>query len=228
MREIANFGNNLFIVEVNINNELREQDLNARIMSKKAFTQLVKNIKKRGGLESLPYCIEKDGVIEIVSGHHRVRACREAGIIDIPVLLDKSNLSRSQIVAKQLAHNSLVGEDDKNILKQLYDMMDNIDDKLESFIDVDELKESLEPMVDIISLNENIRMKTITFLFTEKEYNDIEKILEKLEIDNAKNVKVCDIEYFDKLVKAIEETKKFNSVKNVSVAMYLLLKNKEE
>lgn len=62
---------------------------------------------------------------------------------------------------------------------------------------------------------------------TDETYQQ-EKILEKLDMENAKNVKVCDMEYFDKLVKAIEETKKFNSVKNVSVAMYLLLKNKEE
>lgn len=62
---------------------------------------------------------------------------------------------------------------------------------------------------------------------TDETYQQ-EKILEKLDMENAKNVKVCDMEYFEKLVKAIEETKKFNSVKNVSVAMYLLLKNKEE
>lgn len=228
MRELVNLGNDLYIVEVNINAELREQDLNARIMSKKAFTQLVQNIKKRGGLESLPYCVEKDGIIEIVSGHHRIRACREAGIIEIPVILDKSNLTRSQIVAKQLAHNSLVGEDDKNILNQLYAMMDNIDDILESFVTLDDLKMPDVKQSDVINLNEKVKFKTMNFVFTEKEYDDVEKILERLQIENADNVRVCDIQFFERLVKELEKVKKFESVKNVSVAMHILLSQDKE
>ena len=227
MEQIADLGNQLYIVKVNINMELREQDLNARIMSKKAFAQLVKNIKKRGGLESLPYCVQKDDVIEIVSGHHRIRACREAGIVEIPVLLDKSNLTRSQIVAKQLAHNSLVGEDDKAILLQLYSMMDNIDDKLEAFIDVDELKVDNIEKPDIINLAEKVNFKTMTFVFTEKEFADIDKLLDRLQQESADEVRIADSKDFDKLVKKIEETKKVNSVKNISVALSLLVKEKE-
>lgn len=227
MEQIADLGNGLYIVKVNINMELREQDLNARIMSKKAFAQLVKNIKKRGSLESLPYCVQKDDIIEIVSGHHRIRACREAGIVEIPILLDKSNLTRSQIVAKQLAHNSLVGEDDKAILLQLYSMMDNIDDKLEAFIDVDELKIENIEKPDIINLAEKVNFKTMTFVFTEKEFNDIDKLLDRLQQEGSDEVRIADSKDFDKLVKKIEETKKMNSVKNISVALSLLVKEKE-
>lgn len=227
MEQIADLGNGLYIVKVNINMELREQDLNARIMSKKAFAQLVKNIKKRGSLESLPYCVQKDDIIEIVSGHHRIRACREAGIVEIPVLLDKSNLTRSQIVAKQLAHNSLVGEDDKAILLQLYSMMDNIDDKLEAFIDVDELKVDSIEKPEIINLAEKVNFKTMTFVFTEKEFNDIDKLLDRLQQEGSDEVRIADSKDFDKLVKKIEETKKLNSVKNISVALSLLVKEKE-
>lgn len=227
MEQIADLGNGLYIVKVNINMELREQDLNARIMSKKAFAQLVKNIKKRGSLESLPYCVQKDDVIEIVSGHHRIRACREAGIVEIPVLLDKSNLTRSQIVAKQLAHNSLVGEDDKAILLQLYSMMDNIDDKLEAFIDVDELKVDNIEKPEIINLAEKVTFKTMTFVFTEKEFNDVDKLLDRLQQEGSDEIRIADSKDFDKLVKKIEETKKMNSVKNISVALSLLVKEKE-
>ena len=74
MQVLSDLGNNLKIVKVDINSELKEQSLNAQTMGKEAFSQLVANVKKRGGLESLPYCVLKDGKIEIVSGHHRVRA----------------------------------------------------------------------------------------------------------------------------------------------------------
>lgn len=63
MQELYDLGNGMSVCKVDINKELREQDLNARIMSGQAFSQLVKNIKKRGGLESLPYCVKKDDVI---------------------------------------------------------------------------------------------------------------------------------------------------------------------
>lgn len=159
MQILSELGNNLKIVRVDINKELKEQDLNAQIMSKAAFSQLVENVKKRGGLESLPYCVLKDGKIEIVSGHHRVRACRAAGIVEIPILLDESNLTRSQIIAKQLAHNSIVGTSDKDILKQLYEEMDNIDDKLESFINVDDLAKSGLSDADVVNLTEEVKFK---------------------------------------------------------------------
>lgn len=54
---------------------IREQDINARIMKNEMQRQLTDNIKKRGQLESLPFCaLTEDGNrIEIISGHHRIR-----------------------------------------------------------------------------------------------------------------------------------------------------------
>ena len=53
---------------------LREQNLNAWVMSTEQFKSLVNNIKRRGQMESTPYCHLRDGQIWIVSGHHRIRA----------------------------------------------------------------------------------------------------------------------------------------------------------
>ncbi len=228
MQILSDLGNSLKIAKVDINAELKEQDLNAQIMGKEAFSQLVQNVKKRGGLESLPYCVLKDGRIEIVSGHHRVRACRVAGITEIPVLLDESNLTRSQIIAKQLAHNSIVGTSDKDILRQLYDEMDSIDDKLESFVNVDELSKAGAEGGELINLSEPVRFKTMTFLFTSKEFDDVRAVLERLEQEAPAMVAVCDEKDFDPLVKRIQESKKANDVKNASVAMHMLVASKED
>ena len=228
MKELVNLGNGLSIVQVNINMDIREQDLNARIMSKKMFSQLVSNIKKRGGLESLPYCVMKDGQVEIVSGHHRIRACRVAGIIEIPVLLDTTEMTRSQIVAKQLAHNSLTGTDDKDILVQLYEMMDSIDDKLESYVNIDELTGEGTANAILVDLDEKVNFKSMTFLFTEKEFDDVDKLLERLQKEGADHVRLADIEQFDKLVAKLEQVKKAHNVKNSSVAMHLLVEEYED
>lgn len=222
MQELYDLGNGMSVCKVDINRELREQDLNARIMSGQAFSQLVKNIKKRGGLESLPYCVKKDDVIEIVSGHHRIRACREAGITEIPVLLDTSKLTRSQIVAKQLAHNSIVGEDDKDILRQLYEMMDTIDDKLESFIDENDIKVEKLNQQEIIDLSEKVDFKTMTFVFTSKEFGDVQKVLERLGNENPDAVGVASNEDFKPLVEKLNQVQKDYDVKSVAVAMHIL------
>lgn len=225
MNVIKDLGNGLSIAEVNIS-ELREQDLNARIMGNDAFKQLVKNIKKRGGLESLPFCALRDGRIEIISGHHRIRACKVAKIMDIPVLLDKSGLTRSQIVAKQLAHNSLVGKDDDKILAQLYGMMDNVDDKLESFVDIDELKENSDDVVKAVNLDDKLDFKTVQFLFTEREIADIDRLFARLESGDI--VYVCRKEDFEPLVRKLENAKKTFNVRNASLAMSLLVKEELE
>ena len=60
--------------------ELREQDLNVRYMKDAMFKQLVSNIRSRGNLESLPFCARVVEKIEIISGHHRARAAKAAGL----------------------------------------------------------------------------------------------------------------------------------------------------
>src|SRR6266699_1322539 len=46
-----------------------------------------------------------------ISGHHRTRAATAAGLSELFVLVDVTGLSRSQIAAKQLAHNAIEGQD---------------------------------------------------------------------------------------------------------------------
>ena len=103
--KLADLGSGLIIARVKVA-DVREQDINARIMKPEMMKQLTDNIRKRGQLESLPYCALTDK-IEIISGHHRFRAAREAGMKEVIVILDISGLNRSQIAAKQIPHNAI-------------------------------------------------------------------------------------------------------------------------
>ena len=84
--KIYDMGTGLIIAKVQLD-KVREQDINARIMRKEMQDQLTANIKNRGQLESLPLLVEKDGVLEIISGHHRIKsassAMREAGLDEL-------------------------------------------------------------------------------------------------------------------------------------------------
>lgn len=79
--QIADMGSGLIIARVPAEC-IREQDINARIMKNEMQRQLTDNIKKRGQLESLPFCALTEGGnrIEIISGHHRIRSGKDAGV----------------------------------------------------------------------------------------------------------------------------------------------------
>ena len=116
---VADMGSGLVIAKVKLT-DFREQDINARIMKTEMQKQLTDNIKKRGQLESLPFCALIDGKIEIISGHHRIRSAKDSGVLtELFVILDTTGLRRSQVAAKQLAHNAISGFDDQSTLKDV-------------------------------------------------------------------------------------------------------------
>ncbi len=98
--KIYDMGTGLIIAKVPLD-KVREQDINARIMKKEMQDQLTANIKNRGQLESLPLLVEKDGVLEIISGHHWIICAREAEVKETVAIIDVSGLSRSKIASKQ-------------------------------------------------------------------------------------------------------------------------------
>ena len=133
---IHDMGSGLLIVKVQLDS-LVEQNVNARIMKDQMQDQLTANIQKRGQLESLPLVALIDGKLKIISGHHRIKSARAAGLKEIYCLLDVSGLSKSQEAAKQLAHNAISGFDDQSTLREIAKMISDVDDMLESFVGKD-------------------------------------------------------------------------------------------
>lgn len=218
---LADLGTGLFVALVPVN-EFREQDINARIMDDSKFKRLVANIEKRGTLESLPYCTLTDRGIEIVSGHHRIKASRAAGIEKVPTLVDLSNLSRSQIAAKQIAHNALAGVDDENTLKEIAKLITDVDDMLESALDNDFFKEQETKIEKLSTIAVDIDWKTVEFLFLNHQIEDLKKLVDT--VTPADTVGVASIEQFKPFVDALEKVKKFNNVKAVGTAINMMIK----
>lgn len=216
---VSDLGTDLFIAVVPIN-ELREQDINARIMEDAKFKQLVNNIKKRGMVESLPFCAYTSKGVEIVSGHHRVKASREAGIKKLPVLLDMSGLNRSQIAAKQLAHNAISGIDDQNTLREIAKIITDVDDMLESAIDKDIFKEQRAEIERLATPAVDIDWKTVQFTFLPHQVKDLDKLVEKTQATEIEGL--ADIKEFKPFVEALEKTQKFENVKAVGTAIYIM------
>lgn len=215
MEKVLDLGSGLKICKVNIE-ELREQDLNARVMNADMFNRLASNIKKDNRLESLPFIAETENGLEIVSGHHRVRACRTAGVTDIFVILDDTGLDRDSIRAKQLAHNSLQGEDNKQIVREIYEMIEDAEKKLEAYISP-ELNDELEKLAikDIVF---DVDIKTILVTFLSYELDTFERCAKKLN-ESYSELYVADIENIKLFTECVKRVNKEYDIRAMNTAL---------
>jgi hypothetical protein len=174
---ILELGNGLELWKVHPSS-LREQDVNARSMPKAMFERLAQTIARDKRLESLPLCAKIDRGLEIISGHHRVRAATAAGISEMFVLVDVTGLTRSQIAAKQLAHNAIEGQDNEQLLAEIYRQIEDAESKLEAFIDE---KLDIEiPKVKIEGLDVEIDFKMVLLVFLPRVKERLDRALEYL------------------------------------------------
>jgi hypothetical protein len=222
LNEPLDLGNGLAVVSVDPSSaQLREQDKNAQFMPPEEFNQLVANIKRRGALESVPYCAVTDNGWEIISGHHRVRAAAAAGLKEIVVLLDSSGLPRSLIHAKQLAHNALTGKSDVDIVREIIALIDNVDDLIESFVGVQEdskvagLEASLYPSV-------SFEWQSVAFTFLPPQFDDFQRLIKTLGPTDL--LGVSSSEQFDKFSAAVRGFSRIKNVVSIGTTIALLTK----
>lgn len=225
--KIYDMGTGLIIAKVPLD-KVREQDINARIMKKEMQDQLTANIKNRGQLESLPLLVEKDGVLEIISGHHRIKSARAAELKEIVAIIDVSGLSRSKIAAKQLAHNAISGFDDQDVLKEICKMLDDVDDMLESFIGKDILEEPLEQYNKLLSPAVQFDFKNITFSFLPHQVRDMDALIKNLESSAPEIIGVAPYEQCKQFIEALARYQKFSDIRNVGAAIHSMIESVTE
>lgn len=218
---IAELGDGICIAKAKLD-MLREQDLNARVMDDAKFDQLVENIHRRGTLEQLPYCALTDRGIEIVSGHHRVRAARKAGLDEVAILLDRSGLSRSAIAAKQLAHNSIEGVDDQDVLRQIASTITDVDDMLETALGDDFFSKVTAEAAKMPAPKVTFDWKTVQFTFLPSQVEDLDRLVEQT--PSADWEGIAPLPLFDEFADALRRTQRFEDVKSVGTAVHTMVK----
>lgn len=158
-------------VDINL---IDEADMNANEMTGEDFAQLCDNIEK-AGLSSVPCCYKRsNGRFVMVSGHHRLRACKKVGFKRIGILyVTEEELMQDEAIATQLSHNSLHGEDNQSILKILYSKIQSVDFKQFAHVNVDEIPPVSTEGISVFALKEN-------FVFTVVLYPDSFENLDEL------------------------------------------------
>jgi len=196
---------------------------NARFFKKDTFKQLVENIRADKRLSSVPLCrFLKDGRIEVLSGNHRVKAAMEAGLEKILVIVLLEDLDENRKIAIQLSHNALVGQDDQNILAELWAKIDDVQARLYAGLSSDTLNEIKK--VELVQFSTPpLYTKTLTFAFTDTEKDHVEGVLQELAAQGAKEIHLAPLSAFDDFFNLLLAAKKKFDVKNSALAMLALI-----
>jgi hypothetical protein len=200
--------------------ELREQDLNAQAMPSAMFNALVSNIERSRALESVPLCARRVGSeqTEIVSGHHRIRAALQAGH-EWGLVMVYRDVTCDEIAAKQLAHNSIAGESNPEIVQQIFSRIEGLEQQMEAYIDTDALGRVPAPvqfqMVDIDPLAE---AKTMTLVFLPVQFDDWSRAVELLD-GKEDAVYLAHRDAFDAFKAALHRTRKALDVHSMPTAV---------
>ena len=222
-RMIMALPGNLELWEVDID-DLREQRVNAHVTPPEIFEKLTRNIAARGAPESIPFVVKREKkngrqMFDIISGHHRTRAIRAAGLSKLIVLADTRDLTRSQIVAKQIAHNALVGKDDPQVLAEMLREIDNALDMIEAAVDPAEFGLNFEPpSFEVAPINVDFEYRWATVMFLPLQLKKLDEVVEKLRGDEAL-VGACDREVYERFKEAVRAVNDQCDIRNLGAVL---------
>lgn len=158
--------------------ELKLLEKNAHFMPERVFKQLVANIQRDGCLTSAPLVYDDGETKLVLSGNHRVKASLAAGLTEIPIIVVRGELTPQRLTAIQLSHNALVGDDDPNVLRELYESLDLLEQRYTGLTDTD-LGVLEDP--DLAKLSVGLpKYDEVTIAFLPEDLTEFSDNLEKL------------------------------------------------
>jgi len=211
---LLDLGNGMSIWRVHLD-WLREMEKNARVMDPDRFERLVSNVHKDERLESLPLVTpnpERPDEFLIISGHHRTRAARSAAVMEIVVLCIDEPLSMDQIKSKQLAHNFLNGDDDKQMLRQILAEIKDMDALIDSGLS--HLREDLpDQRIQVDEVKFDIDFEIVNVVFLSHQKKQFDQAIEMLA--DGGDVLVDALPAFEPFKEAVAKTSGQYNVRNV-------------
>lgn len=197
---------------------------NARYMAKETFDQLTRNVQGDGALSSVPLCHTlKDGTLEVLSGNHRVKAAIQASLPTILVLVFPEQLQPGRKVAVQLSHNAIAGQDDQQLLTELWNEIDSIQEKLYSGLDSKAIGELTKIQFSGFGPAQ-IRTEQVVLWFLPDELKSFDQVLEAMsQLASAQTVYMAPLAKYDALFQLLVAKKKRDNIKNTSVAFMALI-----
>ena len=202
-----------------------DAETNANVMSEEMFNDLCESIGL-SGMSSVPSCyLRSNGRYTIISGHHRVKAARKLGYKTLGFLwTDEKNLTKDEIIGLQLGHNSIHGEDNKALLKKLFEQIKDVQWKHLSNITIDEIGTMKANQMSIVPMKACYTVSLILYSDAEESFGeligDIKEMSAKSDV-----VMIADSDPSEELLlKLQKELRSTLNIKSASVAFATILK----
>lgn len=205
--------------------ELLLLERNARYMKFETFQALVRNVRRDGVLTQLPLAaLDEHGRYEVLSGNHRTKAAIEAGLATIKVIVTDDLVGETERrLSLQLSHNAIAGEDDPTILAELYDSLQDPEERLAAGLDDKTL--ALLEAVETQSLSEaNLAFQAINVVFLPEEAQHAREVLdEALDQVGGDGVWLARWGEWDRVISAVAKAQSSHKVGNLATALMIVL-----
>lgn len=213
-------------------NELLLLERNARYMTADQFARLKKNVQRDGTLTSVPlvyrlkagenpkfYRPELEGRLIVLSGNHRTDAAVKAGVKSIKVMELLSRVGDEKLIALQLSHNSIDGQDDPSLLQALYEELP-LDEKAYSGLTDDTFQVE---KLDIMGLSiGSPSYQEVSLMFLGPDADSFDAAVERLGSSPKAALYLGDYRDFDKIFEAIVATKEHMRTYNTAIAFRVM------
>lgn len=200
-------------------------DMNARFMRKEEWDRLVANIAADGCLTSVPLIYGageyEEGRELILSGNHRTAAAVEVGLDEIDCMLIDDPQQKDELLARQLSHNAINGQDDPATLKALYDQIEDVDWRAYSGLDDDALGLLAEVSPEGLS-EANLDFATVSLIFLPNELDAAREAFEQARLGQNESWLAARADY-DQTLDTLASTHAAHKVGNVATALHAIL-----
>lgn len=179
-------------------NKIVESPINAQQMAEKDFNRLVKNLKKDKVLTSSVLLMEQSGANKLmcISGHHRIKAAKKAGIHEAPAIII-NEVDESTRIRLQLTHNDIHGDPDDGILQILREKLNSID------LDLVEQFESKEPKkIEDYELEDIEEFQYVSICLKPKSHEELKQIICSHSVE-AEEKMLIEAEDYEEMKKAL-------------------------
>jgi len=186
------------------------------------MARLVENVKRDGRLTSVPLAYRhEDGSVEVLSGNHRVKAAVDAGLEQIDVMVITTPLDERRRVAIQLSHNAIAGQDDPNVLYELYAGLD-LSYKAYSGLTDDDFAGLAEVDISGLSIG-SLRYQELYFWALPEDAEVFRQVLVECEkLAKSHTAYILPLRDFDKLFDAIIGAKRLVNVHNGAIGLRVM------
>jgi hypothetical protein len=189
------------------------QKKNARYFTPEKFKRLVSNIAE-SGMESVPLVMRSGTKYEIISGHHRIEAAKEAGI-ELFYVFVLDNLTKDELVSRQLSHNALTGIDDQMLLTELFESIEDIQERIRTGLS-DEIGK-----IQYESLNFKVgKWREFTLLFLPEDEAMTDEAMAEIaqDVKVSESVRIQSEKYWNRFADSIRRIKKVENIKSNGIA----------